>query len=47
VLETEEHDGLKYGHVFFKLDDSWWIQDLDFRGLLADTSARSRNISKN
>jgi hypothetical protein len=35
VLESEEHDGLKYGHVFFLRDDSWWIQDFDFRGLLA------------
>jgi hypothetical protein len=34
LLEAEEHDGMQYGHVFFLRDDSWWINDFDFRGLL-------------
>jgi hypothetical protein len=25
-LESEEYDGLKFDHVFFSRNDSWWIQ---------------------
>jgi hypothetical protein len=35
LLEAEEEDGAKYGHVFFLRDDAWWIEDFDFRGLIS------------